>query len=990
MNKKLVLLGAAALLTAGTAFAQKRVTGRVVDTEGQPVVGASVRVEGGRGVVLTDDNGRFTLTNVPASAKKIKISYIGKESQTVSVAGNVSVTLADAENAFGEAVVVGYGSAQKIGSVVGSIKKVGSEVINGRPIVNVADALQGQVAGMQVLMNTGDVGDFSSDDALASIRIRGVGSLGASNAPLLVIDGQPAETNALSMLNQNDIESITTLKDASATSIYGSRAANGVLYIQTKKGRRGEKAQVTISQKIGWSQLARSIGNPMNADELLDFQLENGIITSSQYASYKASGHNTNWQDYAFDNAAPMYQTDFSLQGGNQNTTYYISASYLDQNGLTYDTGLKRYTLRSNIESKAFDWLTVGLNQGVTYTDRKRDGYTVGGAKNIRDWTLWSMMGSPYWYMDDEDYMIIGMNSYGSKWLIDMQPSKANDVIYNGSAFVNINPLRGLNLRSQLSLYALDTRAFSNVLPGFPTSGGVDPTSSSASSARRSMWTITNTAEYKFSIADKHHFTLLAGQEGIKFSNNAFGASAKGYTDDRLITLGNGTTPVLPSYSSAKYEYLSFFGRADYNFNDKYFFNFTVRNDQSSRFGRDNRSATFISGGALWNIGAEEFMLPLKGWLTDLRIKASVGTTGNSEIGNYSSLGITGNTQYDAQLGWILSQPSNTDLGWEKQIQTNVGLEASFFGKLHLDLNWYNRKTQDMLMDVPLPYTTGFSSQTINMGSMTNRGVEIELNYDAIRTRDAFLSFRVNYAYNTNKIDELFYGLKEWPMPNYLVNYIVGKSINFYMPIYAGVDKNDGAPMWYLPGHNGDPVHEFNPETMTKDASKIDDLAQDTGKKRYAPHNGGFGLTAGWKGLTLTADFAYVLGKYMVNNDYLFAASPQNAQSGFNQDKDMLHIWKKPGDLTDLPGFQYESQFDTHVLENASFLRLKNLTLSYDLPKQWMNATSLLSNVRLSFTGRNIFTVTKYRGADPEFDSNIARGTYPATRQYVLGLEVTF
>ena len=293
-----------------------------------------------------------------------------------------------------------------------------------------------------------------------------------------------------------------------------------------------------------------------------------------------------------------------------------------------------------------------------------------------------------------------------------------------------------------------------------------------------------------------------------------------------------------------------------------------------------------------------------------------------------------------------------------------------------------------MLLGVPLPTTTGFGSQMMNIGSMSNKGIEVELSYDAYRSEKGFLSFYVNYAYNTNQIDELFYGLKEWPMKDYLISYIVGQSLNYYLPIYAGVDKTDGAPMWYKVGYKGDPGHEFNPETMTKQYS--DDLYQDTGKSRYTPHSGGFGLSANFWGFTLNADFSVMLGKYMINNDYFFAASATNAQNGFNQDRDMLNIWKKPGDLAELPAFKYDTQFDTHVLENASFMRLKNLSLSYDLPKRWLRATRFFESVRRNATARNLWTVTNYRGADPELDSNLALGNYPSTRQFTFGVEVSF
>ena len=361
MNKKLVLLGAGLLLSAASAMAQQVVTGKVVDSQGEPVMGATVHVHGTKITTTTDVDGNFKLNNVPASAKKINVSFIGMQAQTVSVAGNVKVMLKD--NELGEAVVVGYGTAKKLGTLVGSVKKVGAEVIAGKPSVNVADALQGQVAGMQVNSNSGDAGSAGAME----IVVRGNGSLTASNAPLVVIDGSPAGTGMLSMLNSSDIETITTLKDASATSIYGSRAANGVIYVTTKKGRKNEKATVTISQRVGWSQLARSIGNPMSADELLDFQLEHDVITPGQYAEFKAHGANTDWQKWAFRDDAPMNVTDFSIRGGSENTNYFVSASYLNKEGITKNSDYRRYTLRSNIESKLNDWMAFGLNQTIGY-----------------------------------------------------------------------------------------------------------------------------------------------------------------------------------------------------------------------------------------------------------------------------------------------------------------------------------------------------------------------------------------------------------------------------------------------------------------------------------------------------------------------------------------------------------------------------------------------------------------------------------------------
>uniref|UniRef100_UPI003FD865BC SusC/RagA family TonB-linked outer membrane protein n=1 Tax=Alloprevotella sp. TaxID=1872471 RepID=UPI003FD865BC len=988
MNKKLVLLGAGLLMTAATASAQKLVSGRVTDTHGEPVMGATVRVPGTKVITTTDANGNFKLKGVPATAKKISVSYIGMQPTTVSVAGNVQVVLKD--NELGEAVVIGYGTAQKVGTVVGSVKKVGGEKVENNPTANVADALQGKVAGLQVLNNSGDAGDINN----ASIKLRGTGSFTASNTPLIVIDGSPAGTGMLAMLNDKDIESVTTLKDASATSIYGSRAANGVIFITTKKGRAEEKAQITISQSVGWSQLANAINNQMNSSELLQFQLENGIITPDQYQTYKLHGANTNWQKYYFDNAAPMYNTDFSLRGGSGNTTYFVSASYKSQNSLTKVGHLKRYTLRSNLDTKPKQWLNFGLKQSVAYTDRlynpdvSREDLAMNTANAVCAAYMYPAYWDPYSEEAKKTHYITFANAVDPMWQRQMMPATINDIIYNGVAYAQIQPVKGLTIKSQLGLYASDSRIFEAHDPSIPALNGVG--SASASSSRSSMWTITNTVEYKFNIGDKHAITLLAGQEGIKGSSKGFSASATGITDSRLLNFAGATTPNMPGYSSSKYEYLSFFGRADYALMNRYFFNFTVRNDKSSRFGADNRAANFLSGGVMWRLSDETFMAATKSWLTDLQVKYSVGSTGNSEIGNYSSLGLTTTTPYNGDAGLIIAQPSNKELGWEKQIQSNVGLTARLFDRVNIDVNYYNRKTKNMLMSTPLAYTTGFSSMMLNVGQLTNNGVEVEVSYDAFRSRDAFINIYANFAYNANKIDKLFNGQQSWDRPSYYLSYVVGKSINYYMAEFAGVDKNDGLAMWYTKGNhgNGKTVHEFNPETMTKTYSN--DLLQDVGKSYYPNMNGGFGFTASWKGLSLNADFAFVLNKYMLNIDYQFSTNNDNAKQGFNQSRDMLKMWKKPGDITDIPGLASKNVFDSRVLQNASFLRLKNLTLSYSLPQQWMQATRFFDSVRIYATARNLFTATKYKGGDPEKDGNISVGFYPGTRQYMLGVEVSF
>ena len=979
MKRKFMLLLTCLFIGIGLVTAQvTKVTGTVISEEdGLPVVGASILVKGTAVGTVTDMDGKFQLPNVPSSAKTLVISFIGMQSQELPIKQTMNVILKPDTETLEEVVVLGYGSGKKIGSIVGSVAKVNSEKLSAKPVANAMDALQGQVSGLQVYTSSGEPGSSSSS------YIRGVGSLTADNEPLYVLDGTPVSSSVMVMMNPNDFESVTVLKDASATSIYGSRAANGVIYITTKRGKIGEKAVITASGNYGTARLARRVSNPMNSTELLNYQLSHGIIKQETYDKYINSGIDTNWEDYFFKDDAPTYQANLSIQGGSNKTMYYVSGSYYFQDGITPRSEYNRYTFRSNLESRPTDWLRFGANFGATYDEQQTSLFTYQGSNNLNGGIFGTILNPTYYNPYGEDGskldVIPGLNRYSPYYLSDKQPSSSNTAQLDGTAFIQLNPIEGLTIRSQFGIEAYDFRQTSKRLASHPyaTQGGY----TYEAFRRNAKLTITNTAEYNFKIKDIHDFTILIGQEGIKNDYQRFGSETTGQSDDRLSMLEAGTAATLLGADENDlytYQFLSFFGRINYALNDKYFADFSIRNDASSRFGKDNRNAIFMSGGLMWNMKKESFLEDVN-FLSDLKLKASIGTTGNSSIGNYDHLALVGTNLYNAQGGWKINTPGNGDLGWEKQTLANIGIEASFWNKYRIELTYYNKKTSNMLMDVPVPYTSGFSSITQNVGSMTNSGVEIAVSLDLLKTKDWFVGFNMNYAYNKNKITELFYGYDEWAMPNYLVSYNVGEPVQYYMAEWAGVDPADGQQMWYIPGTDGETTKEYDEER----------LQQATGKKRYAPHNGGFGLNVSWKGLSLNADFAWVLGKYMVNNDYYFAANPYNFV-GYNQSKDVLNEWKEPGDITDIPAYGNVMQFDTHLLENASFLRLKNISLSYTLPKNWLLPTKVIQGVRIMATARNLFTITNYKGADPELDTNLTYGAYPNTKQFTIGAELTF
>ena len=656
------------------------------------------------------------------------------QSQELPIKQTMNVILKPDTETLEEVVVLGYGSGKKIGSIVGSVAKVNSEKLSAKPVANAMDALQGQVSGLQVYTSSGEPGSSSSS------YIRGVGSLTADNEPLYVLDGTPVSSSVMVMMNPNDFESVTVLKDASATSIYGSRAANGVIYITTKRGKIGEKAVITASGNYGTARLARRVSNPMNSTELLNYQLSHGIIKQETYDKYINSGIDTNWEDYFFKDDAPTYQANLSIQGGSNKTMYYVSGSYYFQDGITPRSEYNRYTFRSNLESRPTDWLRFGANFGATYDEQQTSLFTYQGSNNLNGGIFGTILNPTYYNPYGEDGskldVIPGLNRYSPYYLSDKQPSSSNTAQLDGTAFIQLNPIEGLTIRSQFGIEAYDFRQTSKRLASHPnaTQGGY----TYEAFRRNAKLTITNTAEYNFKIKDIHDFTILIGQEGIKNDYQRFGSETTGQSDDRLSMLEAGTAATLLGADENDlytYQFLSFFGRINYALNDKYFADFSIRNDASSRFGKDNRNAIFMSGGLMWNMKKESFLEDVN-FLSDLKLKASIGTTGNSSIGNYDHLALVGTNLYNAQGGWKINTPGNGDLGWEKQTLANIGIEASFWNKYRIELTYYNKKTSNMLMDVPVPYTSGFSSITQNVGSMTNSGVEIAVSLDLLKTKD--------------------------------------------------------------------------------------------------------------------------------------------------------------------------------------------------------------------------------------------------------------
>lgn len=993
MCKKVISIVLSLALGVSSIFAQTRkVTGTITDVNGEAVPAATVMVQGTKSGTTADSDGKYSISAQKGAV--LEFSSIGYVSVTVKVGDSdvIDVRLSEDRTVLEDAVVVGYGSARKVSSIVGSVATVKSDIIKNAPSASALDQLQGQVAGLSVLSYSGVAGDNG-----VSITLHGVGSISSSSTPLYVIDGIPSSSRSVMAMNPYDIQSVSVLKDASATSIYGSRAANGVIYIATKNGSYNEKASVTVRSQWGVSTLAnlKLYKNMMSGDELRDFWIRSGIHSADWVKRNfinKGFTANTKWYKEYMDLVNPQSQNDVTIEGGGRKVAYMIGLSQYYQKGFTPGNYYNRYTVRNNVQAHPFTWLKVGSNFNFSLDKTQQNpnwGSAANGPSNYVGGGL-SYLLNPLYPADknEEGNWYTYLNTATPKYYMDTHKDAYDRYGVNGNFFVEIEPVRNLKFTSRAGVDGYIRFNNWKTLPSY-----VSAHSGTATAGKSSLYeysaTITNTVEYSLNIADLHNVSLLLGQEGVDNDYSYFYAAADGQTDDRQMLLQHGTSSSRDiSESASQSRFLSFFAHAAYDYDSKYFLDATVRNDAVSRFGKDKRNAQFWSVGAKWSAKKENFLKDVR-WVNALEAKVSYGTQGNASIDNYKSLGlITNSGSYHDVSARYVSQPSNDKLTWENQALFTVGTSGRIFDRFDFDISYYYRKTTDMLMAVPQPYTSGFTTVTQNVGSMRNSGLDVTLGVDIIRSREAYLRFNTTFNYNSQKLLSLFDNRDRWVVANTSVAYVVGNPIMFYAPIYAGVDKETGAPTWYVPGENVDKTTKKETTTTFDSAA----LEQNTGKKRYAPINGGFSLAGGWKNISFQADFTYVLGKYLISNDGIFYANPVQFSS-MNTNKAVSNFWTPEHKDAKYPDWSkgYSMQVDTHLLENASFMRLKNFQVAYALPKSWLGwSNNVLKGVKFTFTGRNLLTFTNYSGIDPEVNSNLTRGVAGNSKQFLGGVEITF
>ncbi|GEO11968.1 SusC/RagA family TonB-linked outer membrane protein [Segetibacter aerophilus] len=993
MRKILLFMLLCLSFAATQVFAQTRtVTGKVTDEAGNPVVGASVQPKGSKGGTTTDAAGNFSL-QLPANSRSLTISSVNYTAQDVAVtSGEVSVQLKASSGNLSEVVVVAYGTQKRAG-LTGSVATIKGSDIENQPFTSVDKALQGQVAGLQSVAASGAPGSNQQ------IRIRGISSINASNAPLFVIDGVPANTNdlsrlttsanILSTLNPNDIETITVLKDAASASIYGSRAANGVILVTTKKGRAGQ-TKFRFDTEVGQS--SRAYNNdkyrPLTGDEYLAITREGLVNAGNPQATVDAQiaslGGNTNanfnWLD-AVTRTGKQQQYNLSASGGNNNTTFYVSGGYFSQDGTTIATGLKRYNGAVRVTNKASERLNLGANINAGLVQQSTP--SSGGAFANPVLSAYFLLPTRSAYLPDGklNYLTAefpNTSSFNTIALAGMDKRNLRELSLRGSAYAEYNILDNLKFKTQIGgdLSNLEEDQYNNPLygdgavlaagsPAFGPNVVYNATTTGRAYAyytRYFNWVWTNTLNYRhdFTTSGDISLNVLLGYEAQKNKQYTISAQGRGFVLSPTLYLQypvSASTPTTSQASVSDYSFLSEFVSADFNFKDRYILSGSFRRDGSSRFGSNDKYGNFWAIGGSWNIDKEAFMASFEK-ISQLKLRASYGVNGNAGIGNYDffpSYGVTTGSSYNSAPGSAPSNVGNLDLTWELNKPLNIGVDLGLLkGRLGVTIDWYRRVSDRLLLDVPLSSTTGFTSQRRNVGSMENKGFEFTVSGTPVQTRDFTWTTNFNIAYNKNKVLSI-------PAP-IIGTFIIKEGLDvqtFYTRVYAGVDPANGDPLWYLDS------------AQTKTTNTYSSAVR-TGYGSASPKFfGAFTNTFNYKGFSVEAQFNYQTGNYIQDawGSFVIGAG---ANATFNKVARVLDRWKNPGDVTDMPKYIYGGNksfqsFSSFYLNKGDFIRLRNLQVGYTLPKSLL-ASAHITNAFLYVRGTNLFTWVKDKnlGFDPE------------------------
>ena len=974
-------------------FAQTiKVQGVVKDSTGETVIGASVVEKGTTNGCITGIDGDFML-NVSANAT-IAISYVGYKTQEVPVNGRsmLTIVLQEDTEVMDEVVVIGYGTMKK-SDLTGAVSSLGNKSIKDAPVANLGQAMQGKIAGVRII-------DSGSPGSNVSIKVRGLGSINSCN-PLVVIDGVPTDLG-LNALNMADVERLDVLKDASATAIYGSRGAYGVVMITTKRGAEG-KGKLSFSANYA-VQNAVSVPDLLNAAQYAelsnDMMVNSGRNSNPEWANPLLLGEGTDWIGTLLGTGT-MQNYTVSYSGGGEKYNYYVSGGYMKQDGIVNNQGYRRYTFQSNSDAKVFNWLKFSNN--ITFSaDQKDSGsYNIGDAlkalpvQSIKDangeWA--GPEGNSEWYGSIR-------NPLGTT---EMNKSKTNGYNLLANMTAELTFTKWLKFKSTLGYDAKFwySKSFTPKYDWKPTP--VEQSSRYQSSNKSFTYLWDNYFVLDHTFAEKHHLGIMAGTSAQWNEYDFMSGQKNVFLFDSVNQLGNGQEMYSIDGNQSDWSLLSYMARVNYSYADRYLITATVRRDGSSRFGKNNRWGTFPSVSLAWR-ASEENWFPKSNWLNDLKIRAGYGITGSQDgVGNYSyiasfdtrlySFGYAGNEQ----SALVAATLANPNIHWEEVAQTNIGFDASLFdSRATLSLDAYIKDTRDMLVKASIPITSGFEDTTTtytNAGKVRNQGVEMSLNTINLKGELGWET-TVSATWNKNKIKDLNSDVPFYINQinnSYVTMLAVDYPINvFYGYVTDGIFQNESQVQ----------THAFQAgaeagDIRFKDLNN-DGVINDNDRTVLGNPNPTWLFSMNnnftYKGFELSVYLQGVAGNKIFNANNIDLTGMSAA---YNQTTDVLNRWKGEGTSNVMPRAVYgdpngNNRVSDRFVENGSYLRLKNISLAYNFPKQWLNKL-MIENARLLVSCENVATITGYSGFDPEVGENgIDSSRYPISRTFSVGLNFNF
>ena len=1016
----------ALVLASGVMSAQTRkIIGQVVDEMGVPLIGSVVASQDGKSGAMTDDKGEFSL-NVRSNDQIVSVSFLGYLTQNVDIIGknNVKVQmLPDPNNSLNEVVVIGYGEVKK-GDLTGSVGSVKMSDLKEAPGLSVDQALQGRIAGVDIMSTTGEPG------AATSIRIRGTRSITASNEPLIVVDGVAGAVTDLNDINPDDIESISVLKDASSTAIYGSRGSNGVIIVTTKGGFTS-KPNIAFKAQFGVSKVARSL-DLMNAEEFIRFRKSinsvTGHLANTSLPLYDeklepaAYGAGTNWLD-EITRVATYQNYNFSISGKENKLHYYSALGYTDQQGVIKGSGMSRVTTRLNLAYKIFKWMTISYRGSYTYQRQLPNRATIGGT-NIYNGAIYL---SPLISPEDNFNPIFenGMYFNNPAKTIELTEHIQDRHTTFNTVIVEIMPIQGMVITSHntyMNYARKDYRFYPSNLPAKVEGEGAEAYRYEGDAYRFSS---ENTISYKKKFSRGHNLDALLGFTFTNESTNLLSANAKGLLADglkwnNLNGIGSKENYTVSSANTATVRE-SLLARANYNYKSKYYLTFTGRFDASSHFADNHKWGFFPSGAFKWNMKQERFLRRAKD-IDELSLRLSAGLTGNDAISTYRSLEaytsstggyLFGGTQ---MTSYYLYRIANPDLTWEKTFLANAGVDLSVLkGRLKFTLEGYTSYTKDLLLSVQIPQTTGFNNRFSNLGKTTNNGVELTIDSKNIDTKDFAWNTTFTISHNRQMVEDIGHEnyvttLESWGNSKYMMyGYKKGYPLNSLWGFeYAGPWQNEEQLQQYYVESSTYVSSTMVDKTNASAVSSLLGLAKYVDQNNdgqlsekdlvYLGHSdpvlyGGLNNTFHWKNLKFSFYFIYSLGGKIYNYSEMFMGGGIVT----NQYRYMLDAWhpvRNPDSWHPRPGKDYNLMPSSRQVHDASYLRLKTVSIAYTHPFRKGN---LFKDMTFTLTGDNLALLTKYNGFDPDVSTSgestlrrVDMGAYPKARMVVLGFQLRY